>query len=211
MPMGRIRSWPSGTVARSPQPQYRCGGLHSARGPLPLWGSGLACEAARACMQPTRLGALVAGACAACTCPRHVLGRHDRPRCTAPSAAAHSGTDSDKRAFSGDGTHRQHGLAGRRHGCGNSTTSCCKLDDDLWGRRKRGERQHNGVGAAAEGSECGGTAAWGRRRRNGLTGGGAELEQVVRRARIVEMARSYTRGREEAMRSYTRGWEALRQ
>jgi hypothetical protein len=34
MPMGRIRSRPSGTVARNPQPQCRRGGLHSSRGPL---------------------------------------------------------------------------------------------------------------------------------------------------------------------------------
>jgi hypothetical protein len=93
-------------------------------------------------MQPTRLGALAAGACAARTCPRRwrVSGWHDQPRRTAPSAVVHSGTDSDKRAFGGDGTHRQHGLAGRRHSCGNSATSCCELDDDLWGRWRRGER-----------------------------------------------------------------------
>jgi hypothetical protein len=142
MPMGRIRSRLSGTVARSPRPQYRHGGLHSVRNPLPLRGSGPACEAARACMQPTRLGALAAGACAARTCPRRwrVSGWHDQLRRTAPSAVVHSGTDSDKRAFGGDGTHRQHGLAGRRHSCGNSATSCCELDDDLWGRWRRGER-----------------------------------------------------------------------
>jgi hypothetical protein len=63
-------------------------------------------------------------------------GRHDRPRRTAPVATAHFSTDNGKRAFGGDGTHQQRGLARRQRGSGDLATSCCELDDDLWGTER---------------------------------------------------------------------------
>jgi hypothetical protein len=52
-------------------------------------------------------------------------------------AAAHSDPDSGKRAFTGDNTHRQRGLAGRRRGSDDLATSGYEHnDDDLWGMER---------------------------------------------------------------------------
>jgi hypothetical protein len=46
------------------------------------------------------------------------------------AAAVHSGLNSGKRAIDDNGTHRQHGLAGRQCDSDDLATSCYELDDD---------------------------------------------------------------------------------
>jgi hypothetical protein len=140
-------------------------------------------EAARACMRPTRLGALAAGACVPMA-----MGRHDRPRHTTPLAAAHSGTDSDTRAFGGDGTHRQRldgggvdRVDGRRRWRSDTRDSAatCAV------RRRRGEaagnrsmRRQKGVSAVV-------------RRRGERWRHGVAYPQGRRRARAAAVARDF--------------------
>jgi hypothetical protein len=135
---------------------------HVGHGPRPLWAESASGLNPRWALAPGR-APMVRGARMPKTTVR--LGRRDQPRRTAPVATAHSGTDSSKRAFGSDGTHRQRGWDGkngeqeRQRGEKAADVGCQDADmgaasnSTTASHRARLQTRGGGVGARGEASD----------------------------------------------------------